>query len=115
MSAKRISIQDITHHAKVSAGMVNWGLHNRGKSIEYKKKKNENAIKELNFNLNLLAQTLAMQGQFSAYRLFSKSLLENKNRYLFKQHLEQAIEELNNFGFFQYVPLSEMGCVDLLM
>ena len=99
MSSKRITIQDIAKHAKVSAGTVDRVIHNRGKVTEDKKKKIEDAIQELNFNPNLLARALAMKSQFTVCGLFPKSFPENEYWHLPKQGAEQAAKGLNDFGF----------------
>ena len=100
MSSKRITIQDIARHAKVSAGTVDRVIHNRGKVAEGKKKKIEDAIKELDFNPNLFARALAMKNQFTVCSLFPKSFPENEYWHLPKQGAEQTAEELKDFGFF---------------
>jgi len=100
MSSKRITIQDIARHAKVSAGTVDRVIHNRGKVTEDKKKKVEDAVKELNFNPNLLARALAMKNQFTVCSLFPKSFPENEYWHLPKQGAEQAANGLKDFGFF---------------
>lgn len=100
MSSKRITIQDIAQHANVSAGTVDRVIHKRGKVTEDKKKKIEDAIKELNFNPNLLARALAMKNQFTVCSLFPQSFPENEYWHLPKLGAEQAAEGLKDFGFF---------------
>src|SRR5690554_939264 len=58
--AKRITLQDVARHAGVSTGTIDRVIHNRGKVSAEKKEKIEKAIKELKFNPNLLARTLAL-------------------------------------------------------
>jgi len=100
MSAKRITIQDIARHAKVSAGTVDRVIHNRGKVSDDKRKKVEEAVRELDFNPNLLARALAMKNQFAVCSLFPQSFPENEYWHLPKLGAEQAAEGLKDFGFF---------------
>src|SRR5690606_32772051 len=58
--AKKITIQDVARRAGVSTGTIDRVIHNRGRVSAEKKEKIETAIKELNFNPNLLARILAL-------------------------------------------------------
>lgn len=100
MSTKRITIQDIARYAKVSAGTVDRVIHKRGKVSGDKKKKVEDAVRELDFNPNLLARALAMKNQFTVCSLFPQSFPENEYWHLPKQGAEQAAGELNTSAFF---------------
>ncbi len=60
----KITIQDVARHANVSAGTIDRVIHNRGKVSADKRIKVEKAIRELNFNPNLLARTLALGKNF---------------------------------------------------
>ncbi len=100
MSTKRITIQDIARYAKVSAGTVDRVIHKRGKVSGDKKKKVEDAVRELDFNPNLLARALAMKNQFTVCSLFPQSFPENEYWHLPKQGAEQAAGELKDFGLF---------------
>lgn len=61
---RKITIQDVAKRANVSAGTIDRVIHNRGKVSAEKKKKVEKAIRDLNFNPNLLARTLALGKSF---------------------------------------------------
>ena len=57
---KKVTIQDVAHYARVSAGTIDRVLHKRGKVSPEKIRIVEEAITKLNFNPNLLARTLAL-------------------------------------------------------
>ncbi|HZH71365.1 MAG TPA: LacI family DNA-binding transcriptional regulator [Mariniphaga sp.] len=61
---KKITLQDVARHAGVSTGTIDRVIHNRGKVSAEKKARVEKAIKELKFNPNLLARTLALGHQY---------------------------------------------------
>lgn len=100
MSMKKITIQDIARHSKVSAGTVDRVIHNRGKVSADKKKKIEDAVKELNFNPNMLARALVMRNQFTVCSLFPQSFSENEYWHLPNYGAEQAANGIKDFGFF---------------
>lgn len=60
----KVTIRDVARHANVSAGTIDRVIHNRGKVSAEKRKNVEKAIRELNFNPNLLARTLALGKNF---------------------------------------------------
>ncbi len=64
MRNRKITIQDVARRAQVSTGTIDRVIHNRGKVSADKRKKVEQAIRELNFNPNLLARTLALGRNF---------------------------------------------------
>lgn len=99
MSAKKITIQDIARHAKVSAGTVDRVIHNRGKVSADKKRRIEDAVKEYKFNPNMLARALSMRNQFTVCSLFPQISSENEYWQLPKQGAEQAAEGFKDFGF----------------
>lgn len=100
MNNKRITIQDIAHCAQVSVGTVDRVIHKRGKVSEDKKKKIEDAIRELNFNPNQLARALAMKKHFVVCSLFPQTQSEDEYWNLPNRGAVQAAEELRDFGFF---------------
>ena len=61
---KKITLQDVARYAGVSAGTIDRVIHNRGKVSAEKRERVEKAIKDLNFNPNLLARTLALSRQY---------------------------------------------------
>ncbi len=63
-SNRKITIQDVALHANVSVGTIDRVIHNRGKVSAEKREKVEKAIRDLNFNPNLLARTLALGKKF---------------------------------------------------
>src|SRR6266540_3863971 len=100
MSAKRITIRDIARHAKVSAGTVDRVIHNRGKVSADKKMKIEAAVKELNFNPNLLARALSLRNQFTVCSLFPQSFSGKEYWHLPDHGAKQAANSFKDFGFF---------------
>ena len=96
---KKITIQDIAKHANVSPGTVDRVLHDRGKVSPEKKQKINDAIKELNYNPNLLARTLALGKHFTVCTLFPKSLKSQDYWSLPEQGVQQAATGYKDFGF----------------
>ncbi len=95
---KKATIQDIAKHTGVSTGTVDRVIHNRGKVIEEKKKKIKEAIKQLNFNPNLLARTLALKKQFVISSLIPKPSNLNSYWTLPKKGIEQGFLNYGDFG-----------------
>jgi len=83
----------------VSPGTVDRVLHNRGKVSPEKKQKITDSIRELNYNPNLLARTLALGKHFTACTLFPKSLSSQDYWSLPEQGARQAAEGYKDFGF----------------
>lgn len=100
MSKKRITIQDIARHANVSAGTVDRVINNRGKVSAEKRKNIEEAVRELNFNPNLLARALVMRNQFTVCSLFPQSFSENDYWHMPDQGARQAADGFKDFRFF---------------
>jgi LacI family transcriptional regulator len=98
--SKKITIQDIARHANVSPGTVDRVLHNRGKVSPEKKQKIDDAIKELNYNPNLLARTLALGKHFTVHTLFPKSFSSQDYWSLPEQGVQQAAAGYKDFGFY---------------
>ena len=95
---KKATIQDIANYAEVSVGTIDRVIHNRGKVSPVKKKKIEEAIKQLNFNPNLLARTLALGNQFSICTLFPEAV-SLKDYWSFpKRGAEQFVNSYRDFG-----------------
>lgn len=65
MDTKNIRIIDIARLAEVSPGTVDRVLHNRGKVAKDKQERIEAAIKELNYEPNLLARSLASKKKYA--------------------------------------------------
>lgn len=95
---KKTTIQDIANHAGVSAGTVDRVIHNRGKVKEAKKKKIEDAIKQLNFNPNLLARTLALKKQFVISSLTPSPSNLNDYWSLPKKGFDQSFSNYGDYG-----------------
>lgn len=100
MSKKRITIQDVARYAKVSAGTVDRVINNRGKVSADKRNSIEEAVRELNFNPNLLARALVMRNQFTVCSLYPQSYSENDYWHLPNSGAEAAADGLEDFGFF---------------
>jgi LacI family transcriptional regulator len=98
--SKKITIQDIARHANVSPGTVDRVLHDRGKVSPEKKQKINDTIKELNYNPNLLARTLALGKHFTVYTLFPKSFSSQDYWSLPEQGVQQAAAGYKDFGFY---------------
>lgn len=98
--SKKITIQDIAKHANVSPGTVDRVLHDRGRVSPEKKQKINEAIKELNYNPNLLARTLALGKHFSVSTLFPKSLRPQDYWSLPEQGVQMAAAGYRDFGFY---------------
>jgi LacI family transcriptional regulator len=62
---KNIRIIDIARMSGVSAGTVDRVLHNRGKVSIEKQKRVEKALKELNYEPNIIARSLAMKRYYT--------------------------------------------------
>ncbi len=103
MSTKRTTIQDIARHAKVSAGTVDRVIHNRGKVSTDKKRRIEDAVKEHNFNPNMLARALSMRNQFTVCALFPQFFSENEYWHL-PQQGAWAIKTLFDLFMYKTVP-----------
>ncbi len=96
---KKITIQDIAKLANVSTGTIDRVLHNRGKVSADKKEKIESAIKELNYNPNLLARTLALGKHFLVCTLFPQAMDSEDYWHLPCQGVKQTAAEYQDFGF----------------
>lgn len=97
--SKKVTIQDIARHANVSAGTVDRVIHNRGKVAPERKQKIEAAIKELNFNPNFLARTLALGKQFTIYSLIPEAVHPGNYWNLPQNGIAQAEKMYKDFGF----------------
>lgn len=95
---KKATIQDIAEFAGVSTGTVDRVIHNRGKVIVEKKQRIEDAIKQLNFNPNLLARTLALKKQFVISSLLPKPSDKNSYWTLPKKGIEQSFINYGDYG-----------------
>ena len=98
MKGKRTTIQDIANHAKLSVGTIDRVIHNRGKVSPDKKKKVEEAIKQLNFNPNFLARTLALGKQFLICSLLPEDLTHNNYWSLPKKGAKQIANNYRDYG-----------------
>ena len=95
---KKITIQDIAKYAKVSVGTVDRVIHKRGKVSAEKKSKIEDAVKELNFNPNLLARTLALGKRFLVCALLPTSPYPGHYWALPKSGIERGGAMYKDFG-----------------
>lgn len=105
MSNKNIRIIDIAKLANVSTGTVDRVIHNRGKVSEEKKKRIEQAIKDLNYEPNLIARSLATKRPYKIIALIPQF---EKGEYWEKvsdgiQMAEKELSRYNiNVGFLFY-------------
>ena len=95
---KKATIQDIAKLAGVSTGTVDRVIHKRGKVNKEKKKIIEAAIKQLNFNPNLLARTLALKKQFVIASLTPKPINNNCYWGLPKKGFDQGFSNYVDYG-----------------
>lgn len=95
---KRITIQDVADYANVSVGTIDRVIHKRGKVSDEKKARVEAAIKELNFNPNLLARTLALGKQFVICALIPSSPYPGHYWSIPKTGIERAESMFKDFG-----------------
>ncbi|SHJ96366.1 substrate-binding domain-containing protein [Pseudozobellia thermophila] len=98
IKTKKTTIQDLANYANVSIGTVDRVIHNRGKVSPAKQKKVEEAIKNLNFNPNLLARTLALGKHFVVCSLFPRASDPNSYWSLPKRGVEEAVGSYRDFG-----------------
>lgn len=114
---KKTTIQDLANYANVSIGTIDRVIHKRGKVSEAKKKKVEEAIKELGFNPNLLARTLALGQQFMVCSLLPEARSPDSYWTLPKKGIAQAIEGHRDFGMqleaFEYSLFDEASFVKM--
>lgn len=96
---RKITIQDIAKYANVSSGTVDRVLHNRGRVSPEKKLIVDEAIKTLNYNPNLLAQTLALGNHFTVCSLVPKALNSEDYWSLPEMAIQQAATGYKDFGF----------------
>ncbi|HLT51479.1 MAG TPA: LacI family DNA-binding transcriptional regulator [Arenibacter sp.] len=95
---KKTTIQDLADYANVSIGTVDRVIHKRGKVSSTKQRKVEEAIKNLNFNPNLLARTLALGQQFVICSLFPRATHPNSYWNLPKRGVEEAVVGYRDYG-----------------
>ncbi|MFW5657196.1 MAG: LacI family DNA-binding transcriptional regulator, partial [Bacteroidota bacterium] len=69
-NTKKIRIKDIAQLAGVSIGTVDRVIHNRGEVSEKTREKILNIVKEMNFEPDILASTLASKKTFRFAVLF---------------------------------------------
>jgi len=95
---RKTTIQDLAKYANVSIGTVDRVIHKRGKVSSLKQKKVEEAIKNLDFNPNLLARTLALGQQFVICSLFPQANHQGSYWSLPKQGIEEAVADYRDYG-----------------
>ncbi len=95
---KKVTIQDVANYANVSVGTIDRVIHNRGKVSPEKKKKIEEAIKELNFNPNLIARTLALGSRYHICALIPSIPYPGHYWSIPKNGLEKAESMYKDFG-----------------
>ena len=95
---KKVTIQDIAKFANVSVGTIDRVIHKRGKVSAEKKIRIEDAIKELNFNPNLLARTLALGKRFLVCALLPTSPHPGHYWALPKSGIERGGAMYKDFG-----------------
>lgn len=95
---KRITIQDVARYANVSAGTVDRVIHNRGRVSSEKRVKIEEAIKELNFNPNILARTLALGNQFNISVLIPSAPSHSHYWTMPLHGLESSAQQYKDYG-----------------
>ena len=97
MKKKIIRIKDIAERAQTSKGTVDRVLHNRGRVAEDVRERILSIIKELNYEPNLIAQSLKSQRTFNIAALIPDSS-EDSYWEAPKMGLEKAEKELRQYG-----------------
>lgn len=95
---RKITIQDVANYAGVSVGTIDRVIHKRGRVSAEKKARVEAAIKELNFNPNLLARTLALGKQFIICALIPSAPYPGHYWSIPKEGIERAGSTIHDFG-----------------
>lgn len=95
--SKNYRIKDIAELSGVSTGTVDRILHNRGKVSEEARKKVEKVLKEIDYQPNLIARSLALK---KTYRFFTliPSYAEGEYWSIFCQGIEKAAKELFSYN-----------------
>ena len=114
MKKKIIRIKDIAEKAQTSKGTVDRVLHNRGRVAEDVRERILGIIKELNYEPNLIAQSLKSQRTFNIAALLPDP---NEDSYWEapKLGLEKAEKELRQYGInitqFIFTPHDEKSFI----
>ena len=95
---KNPTIQDLADYAHVSVGTVDRVIHHRGRVSPAKKKRVEEAIKQLNFNPNFLARTLALSKQFVISSILPQATPSQRYWSFPKKGIEQSASGYRDFG-----------------
>ncbi len=91
-------IKDIARLSQVSVGTVDRVIHNRGEVSERTRKKVEMIIKELNYQPDILARTLATKKTYLFAVIMPVSANGNDFWHAPNVGIDKAFEEINAFG-----------------
>lgn len=95
--SRNYRIKDIAELSGVSTGTVDRILHNRGKVSEEARKKVEKVLKEIDYQPNLIARSLALK---KTYRFFTLIPFHTEGEYwsIFCQGIKKAQQELFSYN-----------------
>jgi LacI family transcriptional regulator len=96
--SKKITLLDVARLAGVSAGTIDRVIHNRGKVSSEKREKVEKAVKELNFNPNLIARTLALGNNFHICALVPAAATPGHYWSLPARGIDMAAAQYKDYG-----------------
>jgi LacI family transcriptional regulator len=91
-------IIDIARLAQVSTGTVDRVIHNRGEVSEKTRNKVLEIIKELDYQPDILARSLATKKQYHFFVIIPVSANENDFWYAPLKGIEKALDELSHYG-----------------
>ncbi|HAJ99852.1 MAG TPA: hypothetical protein DCM62_07490 [Bacteroidales bacterium] len=94
----RVRIADIAHKAGVSAGTVDRVIHNRGEVSPRTRQKVEAIIREMHYEPDLLASTLASKKTYRFASLLPKSDHESLFWLQPAQGIEKAFKRIKHYG-----------------
>jgi len=100
---KKITIKDIARLAGTTAGTVDRVLHNRAEVSEATRQKILKVIKEIGYEPNIVARSLANKKKFNIAILIPKPTKANPYWQMPMNGMERAASEIQHFGFiFHY-------------
>ena len=95
----KVRIKDIAERAHVSAGTVDRVIHNRGEVSVSTRKKILEIIAEMNYEPDILARTLASKKEYCIAISLPEPDRDNEFWHAPLEGMEQAVKEINYFGF----------------
>lgn len=95
--SKNYRIKDIAALSGVSTGTVDRILHNRGKVSEEAQKKVEKVLKEIDYQPNLIARSLALKKTYR-FLAFIPSHAQGEYWSIFREGIEKARQELFSYN-----------------